>query len=188
MPAGRGRGRGRGRGGSRGSGRGGGSDRGRGQDNNNLYCFNVILLNPGQSSIPRGSTRSELESNGRVKTLEIPRGATPRTTYERLLSLFPELDVLGLFFAFLFPGICFYLLILKLITCQSFSPSSLIFRFFLPTRTRGFEIVRGAGGNNLTPFGSQPETCSARDLNSIRGQGCLYLRLKPSQVCFCEYS
>ncbi|CAH3197548.1 unnamed protein product, partial [Porites evermanni] len=25
-------------------------------------------------------------------------------------------------------------------------------------------------------------TCSARDLNSIRGQGCLYLRLKPSQI------
>ena len=74
-----------------------------------MYCFNVILLNPGQSSIPRGSTRSELESNGRVKTLEIPHGATPRTTYERLLSLFPELDGLGLFFAFLFPGICFYL-------------------------------------------------------------------------------
>lgn len=42
----------RGRGGSRGSGRGGGSGRGRGQESNNLYCFNVILLNPGQSSIP----------------------------------------------------------------------------------------------------------------------------------------
>lgn len=109
MPASRGRGRGRGRGGSRGSNRGRGSGRGRGQENNNLYCFNVILLNPGQSSIPRGSTRSELESNGRVKTLEIPRGATPRTTYQRLLSLFPELDGLELFFAFFFPGICFYL-------------------------------------------------------------------------------
>ena len=109
VPASRGRGTGRGRGGSRRSGRGGGSGRGRGQDNNNLYCFNVILLNPGQSSIPRGSTRSELESNGRVKTLEIPCGETPRTTYQRLLSLFPELDRLGLFFAFLFPGICFYL-------------------------------------------------------------------------------
>ena len=101
VPASRGRGTGRGRGGS--------SGRGRGEDNNNLYCFNVILLNPGQSSIPRGSTRSELESNGRVKTLEIPRGATPWTTYQRLLSLFPELGGLELFFAFLFPGICFYL-------------------------------------------------------------------------------
>lgn len=126
VSASRGRGRGRGRGGSRGSGRGGGSGRGRGQENNNLYCFNVILLNPGQSSIPRGSTRSELESNGRVKTLEIPRGATPRTTYQRLLSLFPELDGLESFFLFFFLEFVFICRIFKLITCQSFSPSSLI--------------------------------------------------------------
>ncbi|XP_073237742.1 uncharacterized protein [Porites lutea] len=48
-------------------------------------------------------------------------------------------------------------------------------------RNTDFEIVRGSGTNSLAPFATQPNRCSARDLNAIRGQGCLYLRLTASQ-------
>lgn len=82
----------------RGQGRGGGSSRGRvrgrgsGSTTTNSYSFGVILLNPEQTSIPRGSNRSELERSGRMKTFEISRGAPASTTFRKLTELFPDLN------------------------------------------------------------------------------------------------
>ncbi|KAJ7384079.1 hypothetical protein OS493_024095 [Desmophyllum pertusum] len=85
------RGRGaRGRGG-RGGSRGRGQGRGHGQGQSNIYSFVVILLDHGQTSIPRGSVRLDLERNGRIKPFTISRGAPPVTTYRELVQLFPEL-------------------------------------------------------------------------------------------------
>ena len=39
-------------------------------------------------------------------------------------------------------------------------------------------MVRVVGSNTLEPFAAAASGCSARDLNSVRGQGSLYLRLK----------
>ena len=41
--------------------------RGSGSTTTNSYSFGVILLNPEQTSIPRGSNRAELERSGRMK-------------------------------------------------------------------------------------------------------------------------
>lgn len=88
VSASRGRGQGRGRGSSRGRDRG----RGSGSTTTNSYSFGVILLNPEQTSIPRGSNRSELERSGSMKTFEISRGAPASTTFRKLTELFPDLN------------------------------------------------------------------------------------------------
>ncbi|CAH3176629.1 unnamed protein product, partial [Porites lobata] len=66
--------------------------RGSGSTTTNSYSFGVILLNPEQTSIPRGSNRSELERSGRMKTFEISRGAPASTTFRKLTELFPDLN------------------------------------------------------------------------------------------------
>lgn len=70
--------------------------------------------------------------------------------------------------------ICFLLL--------SWSFSLLLNNFAFFYRNTDFEIVRVVGTNSLAPFATQPANCSARDLITIRGQGCLYLRLKATQT------
>ena len=43
-------------------------------------------------------------------------------------------------------------------------------------------MVRVVGSNTLEPFAAAASGCSARDLNSVRGQGSLYLRLKAASA------
>ena len=71
-------------------GRGRGRGRGRGQVQ--AYSFAVILLDSGQSSIPRGSQRNDLNSKGRIKQVQISRGAPAATTSRKIRDLFPELQ------------------------------------------------------------------------------------------------
>ncbi|XP_074612590.1 uncharacterized protein LOC141866936 [Acropora palmata] len=47
---------------------------------------------------------------------------------------------------------------------------------------RDVEVVRVVGSNTLEPFAAAASGCSARDLNSVRGQGSLYLRLKAASA------
>lgn len=92
VSASRGRGQGRGRGSSRSRGRGRGRGCGSGSTTTNSYSFGVIPLNPEQTSIPRGSNRSELERSGSMKTFEVSRGAPASTTFRKLTELFPDLN------------------------------------------------------------------------------------------------
>lgn len=75
----------------RGSSNGRGRGRGGGQQRRTTYSFTVVLLNQDHNTIPRRSQRTELEQNGRVKRLEISRGAPPGTTFRKLVELFPLL-------------------------------------------------------------------------------------------------
>ena len=56
------------------------------------YTFTVILLDPDQSAIPRGTQRHELDRNGRIKEFRISRGAPAVTTFRKVAELFPELQ------------------------------------------------------------------------------------------------
>ena len=47
---------------------------------------------------------------------------------------------------------------------------------------RGFDIVATSGTNTLEAHYRDASQCSARELNTIRGQGSLYLRLKPVSI------
>ena len=71
-----------------------GRGRGRGRAHGQVqkYSFAVILLDSGQSSIPRGSQRNNLNSKGRIKQFQISRGAPAATTFRKIRDLFPELQ------------------------------------------------------------------------------------------------
>ena len=48
-------------------------------------------------------------------------------------------------------------------------------------------MVRVVGSNTLEPFAAAASGCSARDLNSVCGQGSLYLRLKAASAAQVRY-
>jgi len=67
---------------------------GRGQQrqrNDSSFIFDVILLDPGQQTIPRGGARSKLMSMGRARSLSTPKGAPPSVTSRNVEGLFPNL-------------------------------------------------------------------------------------------------
>ena len=81
----------------RGCGRGRGRGRGQGRGQVQAYSFSVILLDCGQSSIPLGSQRNELNSKGRIKQFQISKGAPAATTFRKIRDLFPGLQRLVIF-------------------------------------------------------------------------------------------
>ena len=50
-----------------------GSGRGRGQGQGSSYTFTVLLLDPDQHTIPRGSGQADLDTNGQVKVFTISK-------------------------------------------------------------------------------------------------------------------
>lgn len=50
-----------------------GRGRGRGQGQGSSYTFTVLLLDPDQHTIPRGSGQADLDTNGRVKVFTISK-------------------------------------------------------------------------------------------------------------------
>ena len=59
--------------------------------NGQVYNFNVVLLDPGDDSIPRGTLRQDLNNSGRIVKISLGRGTQEAGSMRALNGAFPFL-------------------------------------------------------------------------------------------------
>ena len=64
----------------------------RNQTNGQVFNFTVVLLDPGDDSIPRGNARQQLRESGRLVELTLSRGTQETGALRALNNAFPFLS------------------------------------------------------------------------------------------------